>query len=202
MPKDRGSPWLVIAVMVGSFVIAGTLSVSILLLWQLRHPGHAPGGSPPPLPPPRIQVTDYGSGGTLTMTIGSGMGFPGGSFEDRGRRLMARRFSPPTPLLRSVGVVQPTVILGAGPLSVKGRKAYYQALLHELPRPGGAARLLSTTMLVDCPERGATGAVVLSLRVPANRPVGAGADLRGTPADPQFLADELELSSAQLCTFR
>jgi hypothetical protein len=57
-------------------------------------------------------------------------------------------------------------------------------------------------VLVDCFERDLTGQLTLSLPVPAGgRPVGVGADMRGTPADPQFIADELELSSAQLCTF-
>jgi hypothetical protein len=198
MDKEHWSPWLVIGVTVGACAIAGTLIVFSLLFMKLRDLRHVSGGPPPPS---RTQVTDYGSGGMLAMTIGSGMGFPGSSFEDRGRRLMARRFDPPTALLRSLGFVRSTVILGAGSLSVKGRQAYYQALLQELPRPDGTVHVISTTVLVDCPERGVTGAVALTLRVPRGRPVGAGADLRGTPADPQFLADELELSSAQLCTF-
>jgi len=202
MKRDLWLPWLVVGVaVVGSLLVGTLLILSLSHLPDLRRAlaSHAPARRPSP---PRTQVTDYGTSGTLTMALGSGNGFPGRSFEDRGQRLLARHFGPPTERLKALGFVQPPVILGRGLLSVKGRKAYYEALLFELPRPGGTEHTISTEVLIDCVERGATGAVSLALHVPRNRPVGAGADLRGTPADPQFLTDTLELSSAQLCTFR
>jgi hypothetical protein len=197
MKRDVWLPWLVFGVTVVGLLVAGTL-----LVQRIAHLRRAPTSQAPAWSPARTQVTDYASGGMLTIAFRSGNDFPGGSFEDRGQRLVARHFDPPTARLKALGFVKPTVILGGGSLSIKGRKAYYQALLHELPRPGGTEHMISTVVLVDCPERGATGAVSLSLRVPRGRPVGAGADLRGTPADPQFLTDELELSSAELCAYR
>jgi hypothetical protein len=197
--STRVSPWLAIGVTVGCLVIAAAVGVAVLSFFKLRELRRAPGGPPPA---PRTQVTDYGSNVRQTTAFMSGMSFPGSSFEDRGRRLVTRRFGSPTALLRSFGFKRPAEVLGAGSLSIKGRKVYYQALLLEVPRPGGPQHLISTAVLVDCHERGATGAVAMSLRVPRDRPVGPGADLRGTPADPQYLQDSLELSSEQLCTFR
>jgi len=198
MEKEHFPPWLAFGMAAGVLVIGATLALLLSYL-VLHRPRHAPNRPASPL---RTQVTDFGGNGVLTIAFGSGMGFPGATFEERGRRLMAKRFGSAAAPSRSLGLVRPPVILGAGPLSIKGRKAYYHSFLREFPRPGGAVHLINATVLVDCPERGATGVVVLSLRAPPGRQVGAGADLRGTPADPQFLTGELELSSAQLCTFR
>jgi hypothetical protein len=198
MEKETRSRWIAFGIAVGVLIIGAALIVFLFFLsWRVLR--RAAGWSPSP---PFSQAADYGRNGVLTIRMGSGMAFPGGTFEDRGRRLVTRRLGLAADPWKALGLARPPVILGAGPLPLSGRKAYYQAVLQELPRLGGAVHLISTIVLVDCPERGATGAVTLSLRAPPSRPVGAGADLRGTPADPQFLTDTLELSSANLCTFR
>jgi hypothetical protein len=185
---------LLASLWIGAWIVAGSLVLIALPRWM-----GLKGTQRELRAKPRSQATDFGNGRLLTITIESAYYKDDLSFDQRGLHLIARRPDPPTGLLKRLGHTEPKV-LGAGPLTVKGRKVYYQALLEEPERMKRPMQLISTTALVDCRNQLVT-TVTLSQTIPTNGlPIGPGADMRGTPADPQFVSDELELSSEQLCT--
>src|SRR5205807_1273196 len=98
MKRDLWLPWLVFGVTVVGLLVAGTL-----LVQRIAHLRRAPTSQAPGWSPARTRVTDYASGGMLTIAFRSGNDFPGGSFEDRGQRLVVRRFDPPTARLQALG---------------------------------------------------------------------------------------------------
>ena len=72
MKRDLWLPWLVFGVTVVGLLLAGTLLVQRIAHLRRAPTSHAPAWSA------RTQVTDYASGGTLTIAFGNGNNFPGG----------------------------------------------------------------------------------------------------------------------------